>query len=95
MPSITTSPNIHHLLEEREEQHTLRRLALSVSAKLRLEIHNPSLVLAPLLQQPVQRSNLTSLIEWVKRELEDIDTESDGDLLEQLCSRLQHRLSEL
>lgn len=95
MPHVTTSPNILHLLEEREEKRMLKRLALSVVTRLRLEIHNPNLVLAPLLQQPVQCSNLTSLIEWVKRELEDIDMESDGDLLEQLCSRLQHRLSGL
>lgn len=95
MPHIATSPDIHRLLEEREEQRMLRRLALSVATRLRLELHNPNLVLAPLLQQPVQRSNLPSLIEWVKRELDDIDTEPGGDRLEQLCSRLQHQLSEL
>jgi len=95
MPHIATSPDIHRLLEERQEQHMLRRLALSVAAKLRLELHNPNLVLAPLLQQPVQRSNIISLIEWVKRELDDIDTEPGDDLLEKLCLRLQNQLSEL
>lgn len=95
MPRITTSPDVYHLLEEREKQHTLRRLALSVAMRLRLEIDNPNLVLAPFLQQPVQSSNLTSLTAWVKRELDDIDIEPEGDLLEQLCSRLQYRLSEL
>lgn len=94
MPHITTSLDIHHLLEEREEQRTLRRLALSVATKLRLEIHNPNLVLAPLLQQPVQCSNLTSLTEWVKREVAEIEPGAGSDVLEHLCSRLKHKLSE-
>lgn len=88
MLSISQKPQLHALIEQRERQRNIQRLARAVAQSLRLNMNNPDLVLGPHLGQPMQLKNHEALEQWVEETLEKYDLPTSSQAIEPLCRQL-------
>lgn len=95
MLSISQKPQLYALIEQRERQRNIQRLARAVAQSLRLNMNNPDLVLGPHLGQPMQLKNHEALEQWVEETLEKYDLPTSSQAIEPLCRQLVQCFEEI
>lgn len=85
---------LQDLLGQETEKRDIKRLSLAIAQQLRLDLHHPRLVLAPLLRQSITLSNREALERWVTDQLSIQQMPAAEANVERLCSRLNQALSE-
>lgn len=95
MLSISQKPQLHALIEQRERQRNIKRLARAVAQSLRLNMNKPDLVLGPQLGQPMQLKNQEALEQWVEETLEKYDLPTSSQAIEPLCRQLVQCFEEI
>ena len=95
MLSISQKPQLHALIEQRERQRNIQRLARAVAQSLQLNMNNPNLVLGPQLGQPLRLKNHEALEQWVEEILEKYDLPASSQAIEPLCQKLVQCFEEI
>lgn len=88
MIHIAHDPWLQDLLAQQDAQRAVKRLTCAVAQQLRLDIQSPSLILAPLLGQPITLNNQEALEQWVQGELDALDLTASTAAVEPLRIRL-------
>lgn len=94
MTRIAHAPWLQDVLAQQEEQRAVKRLVLAVAQQLRLNVQAPSLLLAPLMGQPLTRHNQEALEQWVEETLDDLGLPAEMAAVAPLCDRLACLLEE-
>ena len=85
---------IQILLDRQDTQRAIRRLAFAVAQAMRLRVEDPTLVLAPHLDQPITLNNRAALEQWVEETLLDLNLPAETAAVEPLCQHLAQILEE-
>lgn len=80
-------------LDQDAERRDTKRLVLAIAQQLRLDLHHPALVLAPVLGQSLSLSNRRALEQWLTNQLSIQQIHAAEADVERLCTQLNKLLS--
>ncbi len=93
MLSTTHATWLQERLDQDAERRDTKRLVLAIAQQLRLDLHHPALVLAPVLGQTISLSNHQALEQWITEQLDIQQIHAAEADFERLCSQLNQILS--